>query len=266
MRKIRGFTLVELIVVMVLMGILASTLAVFFKPAIDAFFDARRRADMTDAADTALRRMAQDIRRAVPNSLNVIDGTTTDGSSACLQLVPTTGGGRYRTDIDTAVPATKALNLDSTAPFKMNTLAFQGASPVANDFVVINNQNGDDVYNGPSRATITDATPPLTLNANPTASGYMGGRFQYVANAESSVMYACANNQLTRKTFSGAPAKKTACETDGILVAGNVSQCTFTYDAAGATYGLLTLRLVMKDVPSGESISLGYGIHMDNTP
>lgn len=266
MKKMRGFTLVELIVVMVLMGILASTLAVFFKPAVDAFFDARRRADMTDAADTALRRMAQDIRRAVPNSLNVIDGTTADGNAACLQIVPTSGGGRYRTDIDTAAPSTVALNMDSAAPFRMNVLASLGASGAVNDFVVINNQNGDDVYNGPSRATITNVGPPLTLNVNPTASGYMGGRFQIVANAESSVMYTCANNQLTRKMFTGAPLKKMACESDGALVAGNVSECTLTYDAAGATLGLLNLRLVMREVSSGESITLGYGIHMDNTP
>lgn len=266
MRKNCGFTLVELIVVMVLMGILASTLAVFFRPAMDAFFDARRRADMTDATDTALRRMAQDIRRAVPNSLNVIDGTTADGNAACLQIVPTIGGGRYRTDIDTAVPATAALNLDSAAPFRLNVLAQQGNAPAANDFVVINNQNGDDVYNGASRASIINVGPPLTLNANPTASGYMGGRFQLVANAESSVMYTCANNQLTRRVFNGAPARRLACEVDGALVAGNVGECTFTYDAAGATFGLLTLRLVMRDVAAGESVTLGYGIHMDNTP
>lgn len=266
MRNVRGFTLVELIVVMVLMGILASTIAVFLKPAIDAFFDARRRADMTDAADTALRRMAQDIRRAVPNSLNVIDGTTGDGNAACLQVVPTVGGGRYRTDIDTAVPATVALNLDSVAPFRLNVLAQQGSAAVVNDFVVINNQNGGDVYNGESRAGISDLGPPLTLNTNPTASGYMGGRFQLVQNAESSVMYTCANNQLTRKAFSGAPTKKTACESDGVLVAGNVDACTFTYNDAGATFGLLTLQLLMRDTPSGESITLGYGIHMDNTP
>jgi MSHA biogenesis protein MshO len=265
MSKIRGFTLVELIVVMVLMGILAASFTVFFKPAVDAFFDARRRADMTDAADTALRKITQDIRRAVPNSLNLIDGTTTDGNAACLQIVPTIGGGRYRTNIDLADAAAVALNKDSSAPFKMSILSSQGTSAAQDHFVVINNQNGDDVYNGPSRATVTDFGPPLTLNANPTASGYMGGRFQLVSNLETAVMYTCANNTLTRKTLTDF-TKKTACETDGALVAGNVAGCTFTYDDAGATNGLLTMTLVLAHSASGESITLGYAVHVDNAP
>lgn len=265
MRKIRGFTLVELIVVMVLMGILAGTISVFFKPAIDSFFDARRRADMTDGADTALRKMAQDIRRAVPNSLNVISGTTSSGASACFQIVPTIGGGRYRTDIDTLDATAIALNETSTAPYTLTIFSQHGTAAVADDFVVINNQNGDDVYTGGSRAKVTPAGAVLTLDANPTASGYRGGRFQVVSKNERSVMYTCANNTLTRKTLTDF-TKKSACETDGVLVASNVAECTFTYDTAGATYGLLTLSLVLTHAASGESITLGYAVHMDNTP
>jgi MSHA biogenesis protein MshO len=269
MSKIRGFTLVELIVVMVLMGILAGSFTVFFKPAVDAFFDARRRADMTDAADTALRKMAQDIRRAVPNSLNLIEPLyDATHAVACFQIVPTIGGGRYRTDIDTADAAAVALNDSSTSPYRMSILASQGTTPAAGHFVVINNQNGDYVYGsgGASLASITVPGNPLTLGGNPTASGYMGGRFQLVSNNESSVMYSCANNQLTRKAFTGIPTKKAMCETDGVLVAGNVSNCAFTYGDAGATYGLLTMSLVLTHPASGESITLGYAVHMDNTP
>ena len=263
MKLIRGFTLVELVVVMVLMGILAGSFTVFFKPAIDAFFDARRRADMTDAADTALRKMAQDLRRAVPNSLNLIkplyDATH---AAACFQIVPTIGGGRYRTDIDIADAGAVALNELSESPFKMSILSQQGTSAASGHFVVINNQNGDDVYNGASRATINASGPPLTLGANPTVSGYMGGRFQLVSNLEPALMYTCANNTLTRKTLTDF-TKKAACETDGVLVAGNVSECTFAYDPAA---GLLSMTLVSKHSESGESISLGYAVHVDNTP
>lgn len=266
--RARGFTLVELIVVMVLLGILAGSFTVFFKPAVDAFFDARRRADMTDAADTALRKMAQDIRRAVPNSLNMIAPLyDTSHAAACFQIVPTIGGGRYRTDIDTADASAVALNDSITSPpYRMSILASQGATPVRDHFIVINNQNGGDIYGGGSLATITAPGSPLTLSTNPTLSGYMGGRFQLVSNNESSVMYTCANNTLTRKTLTGIPAIKAACETDGDLVAGNVSACTFTYGDAGATYGLLTMSLTLKHTVSGESINLGYAVHLDNTP
>lgn len=267
MSRVRGFTLVELIVVIVLLAILSASFIVFFKPAIDAFFAARRRADMTDAADTALRLMAQDIRRAVPNSLRVIqplyDATN---AAACFQMVPTIGGGRYRTDIDTKDVSAVALNDSSTSPYRMSILAARGTTSAKDQFVVINNQNGDDVYGGESLATITTAGSPLTLDKNPTRLGYMGGRFQLVSNSESSVMYTCANNTLTRKQFDKAPAKKTACETDGTLVAGNVSRCELSYGDAGATNGLLTMTLVMRHPVSGESVALSYAVHVDNAP
>ena len=105
----------------------------------------------------------------------------------------------------------------------------------------------------------------MTLDSNPTASDYMGGRFLIVSNNERSVMYTCANNTLTRKVFATDFARRSACETDGVLVAGNVSGCTFAYDPTGATFGLLTSTLVLTHSASGESISMGYAIHVDNT-
>jgi prepilin-type N-terminal cleavage/methylation domain-containing protein len=65
----RGFTLVELIMVIVIMGVIGGMVSVFMKSPIDAYVDSARRAALTDVADTAVRRMARDIRKALPNSL-----------------------------------------------------------------------------------------------------------------------------------------------------------------------------------------------------
>ena len=50
-----GFTLVEAIMVIVITGILAGMVAVFIKAPVDGYVDSVRRAELTDAADTALR-------------------------------------------------------------------------------------------------------------------------------------------------------------------------------------------------------------------
>lgn len=89
-RRTRGVTLVELIIVITISGILASMLAMFVVRPIEGYEAQVRRAALVDAADTALRRMARDIRRALPNSVRVAAGGT------AIEMLNTVDGGRYR--------------------------------------------------------------------------------------------------------------------------------------------------------------------------
>ncbi|MDP1682827.1 MAG: prepilin-type N-terminal cleavage/methylation domain-containing protein, partial [Burkholderiales bacterium] len=57
----RGFTLIEMVVVIVLTSILASVVAMFIRLPVQGYVDTARRAEMTDIADTALRRMGRDL-------------------------------------------------------------------------------------------------------------------------------------------------------------------------------------------------------------
>jgi MSHA biogenesis protein MshO len=93
MRKHRGFTLVELIMVIVILGVVGGMVAVFMRGPIDAYFASARRAGLTDAADTAVRRMARDIRKALPNSIRTIGAAP---AATCVEFIPTKTGGRYR--------------------------------------------------------------------------------------------------------------------------------------------------------------------------
>jgi MSHA biogenesis protein MshO len=89
----RGFTLVELIMVIVIMGVVGGMVSVFMKGPIDAYISGGRRAALTDTADTTLRRMARDLHRALPNSLRPCPAVITG-----LEFIPTKTGGRYRAE------------------------------------------------------------------------------------------------------------------------------------------------------------------------
>ena len=86
----RGFTMVELVMVIVLTGILGSMSMMFIVEPMRAYVDQSRRAALVDEAEIALRRMSRELRAAVPNSVKVAAG----GQS--LQFYNAVAGGRYR--------------------------------------------------------------------------------------------------------------------------------------------------------------------------
>jgi hypothetical protein len=58
-----------MIVVIVITGIIGGIVAVFLRMPVQGYVDSARRADMTDIADTALRRISRDLHSALPNSV-----------------------------------------------------------------------------------------------------------------------------------------------------------------------------------------------------
>jgi len=277
----RGFTLVELVMVIMLTGILAASLTIFLKPAIESYLDTRRRADLTDMADTALRRMGMDIRRAVANSVRPVD-------ERCFRLVPTIAGGRYRmaADIvnDTPAPLPCAPSATCSAPLDptRRVTSFDVLSPLAvlpavGDWVVIGNQNGNDVYLGVNRGRIAAApTAPrdgdglhrLTVDATAFPAGYEGGRFVVVPADEPTVFYSCVGNTLYRSVapFGADPAAQCA-SLAGAVAATDVAACSFVHNPnQGATQqsGFVWMRLEL--ARDGERVVLAHGVHVVNVP
>jgi len=85
-----GMTLVELIVVIVIAGILATVTTSFIVTAATGYTDLARRAELVDAAEMSLRKLGRDVHRALPNSVRV------DGTGRAIEMLNTLDGGRYR--------------------------------------------------------------------------------------------------------------------------------------------------------------------------
>src|SRR5262245_30905417 len=95
----RGFSLIEMIVVIAITGIIAAAVAIFIRRPVEGYVDAARRAGITDIADTALRRITRDVRSALPNSIRVAESPAGSGIFY-LEYLETSGGGRYRSAPD----------------------------------------------------------------------------------------------------------------------------------------------------------------------
>jgi len=292
-----GFTLVEAIIVIVITGILAGMVAVFITKPVQGYVDSVRRAELTDAADVALRRITRDVRLALPNSLRLKDSSNATVASCVaadecyIEFIMTKSGGRYR---DPADGSTGGNFLDFTGtltnPSCSSSLCFDilGTSPTNppnitnSDSIVVYNLGAGytpaDAYAGDNRATvtITSGTPyyaTMTTNVFASQSPPLpspNSRFQVVGQNDRVVRYGCVSGALTRS--SGCDFTTTTTCTTSAVLAGSASAepkatCELDYQAnATGRNGLLYIKLTLTDTPSDESVSLFQQIHVDNSP
>ena len=253
--------------VITIMGILSASLTVFLKPAVEAYFDSRRRADLSDIADTAIRRITTDARKAVPNSIRVYN-------DSCLSFVPASGGGRYRMARDTSTASSKWLDFTALVD-AFDVLSPLPVLPTAGDWVVISTQSGMDIYSGTNRHALSGSSSSSTGYSRITfsssvqfPSSYESGRFFLVSNTEQVVVFNCVGGVLYRSTANFADTESTICSaTSGAKLASDIEQCTFVYDPnQGATQqnGYVWMRI--KLVRSSEPVVLVSGVHVDNGP
>lgn len=269
-----GFTLIEMIMVITITGIIAGMVAVFIAKPVEGYADSVRRAELTDAADVALRRMTRDVRLALPNTLREVPNG--------FEFIMTKSGGRYRDPADGSTGGVP-LSFTSTSETSFDVV---GPMPQMNggDRVVVYNLGAGyspaDAYTGLNVATISGSGAitdnPVQLDTNPFASqsppmASPSSRFQVVDKDDLVVRYECNGQTLTR--FSGCTLTSPSdCSGSGSgsLLAGAASgepqaSCTIDYtSAANGRNGLLYLRLTLRQ--SGESVTLFQQIHVDNSP
>lgn len=274
---ISGFTLIEAVVTIAILGILGAIVAVFIGKPIQGYFDSARRAELTDQADVALRRLTRDLRLALPNSLRVANAAGVN----YIEFIMTSNGGRYRSDADGSTGG-DFLSYTNTADMSFDVLGSMPANPAiaAGDFIVVYNLGPGnapaDAYTGGNRAQVQGvAGNVVTLVANPFAIQTPplpspDARFQVVPGGTQAVTYACpaaTPANMTRQWNYGFNAAQATPPVGGTmaLMAGNVV-CTVEYapNASGRN-GLLLINLTLSDA-SGERISLAQQIRIDNTP
>ncbi|MBS0307639.1 MAG: prepilin-type N-terminal cleavage/methylation domain-containing protein [Proteobacteria bacterium] len=281
MRAVRGFTLIEAVMVIVITGAIAAAVAVFMRAPVEGYFDSARRAGLTDVADTAVRRIARDLHLALPNSVRVAGGN-------CIEFLPTSANGRYRAEQDCtgACAGNKLDFINGSTSF--DYLGGMSAIPAANDRVVVYNLGipGADAYLNDGSASDNTAlvqaatASTITLTANkkfPFASP--GNHFHVIPNADRVASYVCSGvgvdaagtgtGTLYRYSnyvpSAAMPASCPAPPAGTPILATKVSACNFSY-ASGVTArsGLASVQISIQE--SNEPVSLYQEVHVNNTP
>lgn len=266
-----GFTLIEAVMVIVITGIIGVLAAGFVRP-LEGYFDTLNRADLSDTADTALRRMARDIRLALPNSVRM----NTSGNSRYLDFLATTGGGRYRAALDAG---TGGDILDFIAADTSFDVLGPPVTIAAGDQIVVSNLDdpGADAYEGNTLSThvrraasVTGTVANVSITStNPLPHESPAQRFQIV---HEQVRYLCdlTTGRLTR--YAGFPIAPPAAQVpvggSSALLASGVTACSFTYAPGSAQRsGLVTISLTLSNNSDPlDNVSLLHQVHVQNVP
>jgi MSHA biogenesis protein MshO len=299
-RPAQGFTLVEAIMVIVILGVLAGIVAVFIRAPILAYRDSVDRAEVTDQADLALRRIARDVRLALPNSVRV------NASGSALEFLQTRSGARYLSTVDGAADG-QALSFDDPArtTFLAIGLPDSFARVRAGDFVVVYNLGfgftGADAWQlntaaekniaritalastsvalpGQSEGSTTPAVQ-VTLADNPFAAQTVAmssptQRFQVVSGP---VSYFCQPRadgtlDLVRAWGYAISANPQWPPSGGqrAVIASRLTRCGGLFNAANGALvraGLVSIDLELRGRhDNAAAIRLVHQVHVDNTP
>lgn len=254
----RGFTLVELVISITLVGVLAVVAVPMLRLPMTAYMDAAHRADLTSELDVSVGKLRDDFAQALPNSVR----TTQVGARWFIEYLEVRAWGRYRTLA--AIPAgpqscpnpadTDVLQLTLNEACFITFGPLQGNAPVlGTDWVVVNPLASVGVVGNPyfggvatpaggikSRLqTVVPALLPgssrITMLPHQMPAGAPSRQFYIVSTP---VSYECnpATRRLTRYSgYAITAAQPTA------FAAGNsaplatlISACSIRYQATGA--------------------------------
>ncbi|NMP31935.1 type II secretion system protein [Thalassotalea sp. M1531] len=192
--RAKGFTLIEMVMVIILLGIVSVTVGSMIRMGSQAFVDVSNRDELISSARFSVERLNRELRAALPNSVRLTDANT------CIELIPSVASTVYT---DAPVPPETVRNtidiiaFDSASDAKVNPAAYDVAIYPIDDV---------DLYAGSDRIasvqTITEPTATewqIELTANTTfAEDSPTQRLYFIER--NSVKYCITGTELTRNT------------------------------------------------------------------
>tara|TARA_R110001606_G_scaffold380399_1_gene540912 strand:+ start:933 stop:1772 length:840 start_codon:yes stop_codon:yes gene_type:complete len=269
-----GFTLIELITVIIVLGVVSVGISGFIRTGLNIYTDVSERDQIIGDSRFVVERINRELRSAIPNSIRVTD----DGSSQCIEFVPAEWVTFY-TSLpvypDTSLTATVVEIANNKVDFILEPGDYALVYPTSNydvyhedsdkrrEIIGCSNVNNDctqsDTTNGIAQLTITEA-----FAAHSPASRF------YIARKAVSYCAITANNTIYRSENNLVNSSQNIY-TAGVLMAENLTNVLANGEApfsvAGATRtrnGLIQIFLSFNR--DEEMINFNSEVHIPNVP
>lgn len=283
--------MIELVIVIVLMGIVGVGMARLIALPFTTYRDLARRAQLVDFADASARRIARDVRRALPNSVRIAAGAET------LEFIRAVDGARYRKDPgdngggNDHTAASDYLSFAGDTSFNVlgsfQHLSFTLGVPLASGHRVAIYNTGSSVYSDAATDAIPGIITPDTTTVTISGDGdehqlglSASHRFSFESPVQrlyvvdSPVTYDCDlsagtlthyayyNFAATQPTNPGAAPLAAAT---GSLMNNLLEDCSFKFSpGTPQRAGLVSIELAVAD--GGERVRVLHQVHVDNSP
>lgn len=279
-----GFTLAELVVAIVLLGIVALMVTTFSTGAMQSYLDAERRAELVDGTETAMRRLQREIRLSLPNSVRVV----ASGATVYLEFLPVVAGGRYRHQLAGRTPAgTCGIGANDPLAFGAADTSFSTMGPVADlppdaavHYVAVYNLGagfaGADAYasgaaSGGNKARYASAVSGtcesvLTIERHTFTLASPSGRFHVVGRP---ITYACdipSGRLLRYAGYDITAVQPTPPGVTPALVLDGVTRCNMAYDPGAVSQRIGMVSIALERSAGGEAVRLYQDVRVDNAP
>jgi MSHA biogenesis protein MshO len=274
--RAQGFTLVELVMVILLLGIMATFTSRFIGIGTQIYGDASSREQLMSDARFAMERLNRELRDAVPGSerIETIDGAWVD-SGACLRFWPISTSSRYVALNHAMSGSSSTLELVMATPASaVNPLSADANAVKAGDLMVVfpvpsssvsSLANGCDY--GRCVAKVAEVLTPVLgaqtvrYSSVESLAGLSPGSRVYFANQQ--VRYCVESGALYRGStvLSGASSTLPL----GTLMAESLRTGTFYREtAAFNAEGEFGMRFVFER--KGETVTFHHKIEVFNVP